>query len=228
MSLSNKNVSVGNGDYFLYTREKMIAKQTCSIMSQYKEKINEKEFIKKSIELFHLLTYMDVSENSQNVQKIRPNEPGDFLVTINNTEVLYELVTVFGDIESKGIIDLIRKILKIDDTKDVDTFAFQNMDLDKLEIIFRRMVREKKEKQYFVDYKQAVLLLITTEHDRCGTSPWYLIKDFEKDINEFIVETQSSIKIMNYYSDGKAGDPETGDLQKQLELYNKTFSSDKE
>jgi len=225
MKDNNQNVYVGDSNIRLYTCENKIAIKTEYIMSKHTQEFNNKDFIKKSIELFHLLTYLDVSEGFENIQEIIPNEPGDFLVTKNEKEILYEVVTVFGDKEAKQITDLVKKILKIKDSSRNDTFNFPVMDTDKLGAQFKKVLLNKKDKSYFLDYEYTALLLVTSEHDRCGTAAWYLVENMEENIKDFISTTQSSIKTMNYYSSGMDGNPETDDIESEIDLYNKCFNT---
>ena len=194
-------------------------------MSKHIHEFNSKDFVKKSIELFHLLTYLDVSEKLKSIQEIIPNEPGDFLVTINEKDILYEVVTVFGDKEAKEITDLFKEILKIKDTSQDDTYKFPVMNADKLNAQFKKVLRNKKDKSYFFDYECTVLLLVTSEYDRCGTVPWYLVENMEENVNEFVNTTQSTIKMMNYYRAGMEGNPVTGDIESEIDLYNKCFNT---
>lgn len=50
----NQNVYVGDGNIRIYTCENDIAIKTEGIMSRHIKEFNNKDFIKKSIELFHL------------------------------------------------------------------------------------------------------------------------------------------------------------------------------
>jgi len=220
----NQNVYVGDGNIRIYTYENDIAIKTESIMSRHVREFNNKDFIKKSIELFHLLTYLDVSDGFEIIQDIIPNEPGDFLVTTKNKDILYEVVTVFGDKEAKEITDLLKGILKIKGTSQDELFKFPMMNTGKLGNQFKKVLFNKKDKSYFLDYECTVLLLVTSEHDRCGTVPWYLVEDLEENINDFINTTQSSIKVMNYYSSGKDGNPTTNDIKSESHLYNRHFN----
>lgn len=224
MSHDNQNVYVGDGNIRIYTCENDIAIKTESVMSRHIHEFNNKDFIKKSIELFHLLTYLDVSGGFENIQEISPNEPGDFLVTINEKDILYEVVTVFGDKEAKEITDLVKEILKIKETSQDDTFKFPVMNTNKLSAQFKQVLRNKKDKSYFLDYECTVLLLVTSEHDRGGTVPWYLVENMEEHVNDFVNTTQSVIKTMNYYRSSTDGNPVTDDIESEIDLYNKCFN----
>lgn len=98
------------------------------------------------------------------------------------------------------------------------------MNTAKLSTQFKRLLSKKKNKPYFLNYEEAVLLLVTSEHDRCGTVPWYLTENVEEYVKDFISKTQSSIKIMNYFSSGKDGNPITNDIAKEIHFYNKLFN----
>jgi len=221
----NQNVYVGDGNIRIYTYENDIAIKTESIMSRHVHEFNNKDFIKKSIELFHLLTYLDVSDGFENIQDIIPNEPGDFLVTTNGKAILYEVVTVFGDKEAKEITDFIKEILKIKDTSQDDIFKYPVMSTGKLGTQFKKVLFNKKDKSYFLDYECALLLLVTSEHDRCGTVPWYLFENMGESVNDFVNKTQSSIKTMNYYRSGMDGNPVTDDIESEIDLYNKSLNT---
>src|SRR5690625_2656435 len=144
MKDNNQNVYVGDSNIRLYTCENKIAIKTEYIMSKHTQEFNNKDFIKKSIELFHLLTYLDVSEGFENIQEIIPNEPGDFLVTKNEKEILYEVVTVFGDKKAKQITDLVKKILKIKDFKSVIRSEEHTSELQSRGHLVCRLLLEKK------------------------------------------------------------------------------------
>lgn len=124
---NNQNVYVGDGDIRLYTFESDIAKKSRRIINSYVEEFNNKDFIKKSIELFHLLSFLDVNGDFENIHKVIPNEPGDFIVTINGKDILYEVITVFGDIEAKSITNLVKEILEINDVPQFDTNEYSVM-----------------------------------------------------------------------------------------------------
>ncbi|GAA3728090.1 hypothetical protein GCM10022378_16140 [Salinicoccus jeotgali] len=223
---NNQNRYVGDENIRLYTCEKNIAIKTQSIMKNHiQEFSSNKDFIKKSIELFHLLTYLDVNEELENIQEIIPNEPGDFLVTINGKDILYELVTIFGDKEAQSITNLVKEILGLSDVSQVEINRYPVMDTTKLATLFKKMLSKKKEKKYFSNYEEAVLLLVTSEHDRCGTVAWYLIENIQEEVTDFIDSTRSSIKTMNYFSSGKDGNPETNDIEAEIRLYNKYFNA---
>lgn len=225
MNNDSQNVYVGDGNIRIYTCENDIAIKTKNIMKRHILEFNNKDFIKKSIELFHLLTYLDVSGDLDKTQSIIPNEPGDFLVNISGKEILYELVTVFGDKEAKEITDHVKDILKINDTSQNDTFTFPVMNTAKLGPQFKKVLLNKKNKSYFLDYECTILLLVTSEHGRSGTVPWYLVENMEDNVNDFISTTQSSIKMMNYYRSGMDGNPVTGDIVAEIDLYNKCFNT---
>ncbi|MEN1969663.1 hypothetical protein WMZ97_16495 [Lentibacillus sp. N15] len=64
MDNDNQNVYVGDGNIRLYTCENDIAIKIDSIMSRHIQEFNNKDFTKKSIELFHLLG--DKENNNEN------------------------------------------------------------------------------------------------------------------------------------------------------------------
>lgn len=228
MKKDTQNTHVKNGKIQLYTEEITIAKQTQEIMEKNRHdfKSKNKEYVKKSKELFHLLTYLDIENNLENTKKIIPHERGDFLVNINGKEIIYEITTVFGDLESKEIEDSIKNILGIDDKSYDEIDSYPKMDTEKLRELFKKMLAQKKEKDYFSGSRQAILLLVTSEHDRCGTVPWYLAEKIQENVWDFINTTQSSIKILNYFSSGKDNNPETSNIETDVQLYNKIFQSD--
>lgn len=225
MSENENNLFVGDGNTLLYTGEYKISKKVIEIMTPYRQSLvltSNKDFNKKSIELFHLLTHFEINKNLKNVKKIVPHEPGDFLVTINGNDVLYEVVTVFGDKEAKVINDLVKYLLNIKNTEPVT--GYLQMDVNKLSSQFKRVLNEKKEKQYFSEFDHSVLLLVTSEHDRSGTTPWYLVDELESDVKEFINKTESSIECMNYFSSGKDGNPTTSNIKEEILLYKACFN----
>jgi len=215
---------VGDKNILLYTREEEIANKVNNIMNKHSEEFNNKDFIKKSIELFHLLTYLDLNEYLQSGHDIIPNEPGDFLVVLDGKEILYEIVTVFGDKEAKLITDLVKGTIKIKDKSQTPVFNYPKMNTNKLSDQFKRILDKKKDKSYFLNYEKAVLLLVTSEHDRCGTSPWYLVEDLEDNVRKFIKTTASPIKTMNYFSSRKNGNPTINDIEDEINLYNECFN----
>lgn len=149
---NKQNGYVHDGNIFLYTHENDIGKMIRSIMEENGcRTLNSKENAKKSIELFHLLTYLDISGYLEKVTKIIPNEPGDFLITIDGKNVLYEIVTVFGNMEAKPITDLAKKILGIKDIPDSVINEYPTMDTQRLSEMFKRILYEKQSKQYFLD-----------------------------------------------------------------------------
>src|SRR5699024_146203 len=122
----SQNLYVGNGHIKLYTLEEEIVKKTEEIMKQYKDEFNNKDFIKKSIELFHLLTYLSTNGNLENVTRISPNEPGDFVVFSENKGILIEVVTVFGDAEAKKMNDFIKEVLGVPMSSLCDSTEYQS------------------------------------------------------------------------------------------------------
>lgn len=119
---------------------------------------------------------------------------------------------------------MVKEILKIKDILQDDIFKFPVMNTDKLSTQFKNVLLNKKDKSYFLDYECTVLLLVTSEHDRGGTVPWYLVENMEENVNDFVNTTQSSIKTMNYYRSGMDGNPVTGDIERAIDLYNKCFN----
>jgi len=220
----SQNLYVGNGHIKLYTLEEEIVKKTEEIMKQYKDEFNNKDFIKKSIELFHLLTYLSTNGNLENVTRISPNEPGDFVVFSENKGILIEVVTVFGDAEAKKMNDFIKEVLEVPMSSLCDSTELPVMDVNKLHIQLKKVLADKQEKPYFHEYENTMLLLVTSEHDRCGTVPWYLVENTEDSIYEFINKTQSNIKILNYFSSGMNGNPSTSNIITEIDLYNDVFN----
>src|SRR5699024_2208574 len=219
--MDNNNAYVGDGNIHLYTYENDMVIKVHEIMQEHTQEFNNKDYIKKSIELFHLLTYLDINEDFENVLNIVPNEPGDFLVTVKDKNILFEVVTVFGDKEAKLITDLIKELLTVEDESYVHSFRYPEMNTSKLNTQLKRILYKKKNKSYFFDFDYVILLLVTSEHDRCGVSSWHLVEDIEEDINDFISTTQSSIKTMNYFGSRKNMNPITNDIECEIDLYNK-------
>lgn len=226
----NLESCVGEKNIKLYTSESRIANRNREIMNKHKEQMkntknemNPKEYEKKSVELFHLLTYLDINKKLESTNNIKPNEPGDFIVLENEREVLYEIVTVFGDEEAREIKDKIKEILNEETVQILNINKYPKMDIKKLSVQFKRILCQKKNKDYFKIYEKSILLLVTAEHDRCGTVPWYLHENIEENINEFINVTQSSIMVMNYFRSGKNGNPETYDIEEEIKIYKKYF-----
>ncbi|MEI3613116.1 hypothetical protein [Pseudogracilibacillus sp. SO30301A] len=220
----SQKLYVGNGHITLYTQEDKIVKMTDEIMKKYKGDFNNKDFIKKSIELFHLLTYLSINKNMENIKRISPNEPGDFIVFLKDKNILVEVVTVFGDVEAKKMNDFIKELLGIPIKDPNYSTELPVMDANKLHIQLKKILSNKQDKLYFREYEKTMLLLVTSEHDRCGRIPWYLVENTEENINEFINKTQSSIKTLNYFSSGMVGNPSTNDIINEIELYNDVFN----
>lgn len=222
-----QNLYVGDRNIGLYTLERKIALKTKEIMKDYIEEFNNKDFIKKSIELFHLLIYFDVNKNIESIKKIVPHEPGDFFVIMKNgTEILYEIVTVFGDKEAKSISDLVKQNLEVNNVNSTGDFEYSKMDIDKLTTQFKRVLSNKKDKSYFLKHENTSLLLVTSEHDRSGTVAWYLLEDIGDSVRDFINKTKSTIKTMNYFSSGKDGNPTVNNIEEELQLYDMIFKGD--
>ena len=201
-----------------YTEERNIAEKTTKILEKYS--YSNKERIKKAIELFHFLVYLDL----ENIiyDSIIPNEPGDFILVNGKSKIMYEITCCFGNDDTnfklrKMITNL---ILKNSEYKKIDIKP-ENKHMKNVLI---KKIKEKENKKYNIkDVKKKILLIITTEYDNCPvTGEWFLkfVEESEIDIkNSF-----DRIDILDYNACGKDGSPIViKDYIKTLESYKNTI-----
>lgn len=209
--------SVEYEDKFVLCKNEILIVGKCNeILEDYNVKNREKQ--KKLYELFHLLTFFDIS--GIKYKSIKANEPGDFIVKIKGKETMIEVVTNFGNRRSnKMMIDNIKKVFSfnvyVGDT---------HFDTEEMKENFERSINKKQNSHY--DFNNKVLLIVTAEYDNCPvTGAWYL-KHLEKNILNNI-DNFDEIWAIDYFSSGKDNGPTiTTDLKSELIEYKEQFDKD--
>lgn len=188
----------------LHKDEKIIVDLVRDKLKNYS--VNNKEFIKKENELFHLTCYLKEKDELELLKYISPNEPGDFIIEKNNKKIVIEVAECFGNISTyKSIKKKLNSIFQRVNTINDDEYKFTNEECKKkFNLIF---FNKNKDKVYLDSelYDKKILLIITGEYYNCPvTGSW-----FEKFLNIDVFDCNrfDDIWILNYFSSGKDNGP---------------------
>ena len=200
--------------FLLYKHENKIVKNCNKVLRKYN--FNNKDKQKKLHELFHVLTFLDIS--GIKYRHMTPNEPGDFIVTIKGKKTMIEVVRCFGKKESNKLMN---KSLKevFNSQKSIVNIRFNNEEMKKS---FIKSINKKQDTSYNFDNK--ILLIVTAEYDNCSVTGSWFLKYLEKDVLDNI-DNFDEIWVIDYFSSGKDNGPTVmTDLKLELSEYKKLFS----
>ncbi len=199
--------------------QKKIARR-CKRMIKRSYSPSASEVWKKRVELFHLLVF---AQRSGRKLRIRPHEPGDFVVRDRDGTHLFEIVTIFGSKQAYIHIDQYFRVL-FDSGRsvmDIDPAKFKDDETDIKDLLIGKL-REKNEKEYFRntgDYRSANLLLVTAEYASPVAIPWFsaLAKDELADI--LACKNFTQCYVLDYFA-GRNGDPVIFSLEESIRQAN--------
>lgn len=195
--------TVFDKDFLLSSNEKILLKLCKEKLEGYSS--SEHEQIQKENELFYLLSYFSSFNKLNLIDNIVPNEPGDFVLELNDKKMIIEVVECYGSsgtyIEMKNRINTIfnRKNQRIA----VGEYKFDEKNFVKQ---FKKMLIEKNSKLYLdSDFDIKILLIVTGEFDNCANTGSWFMKYLSS--SDFDVNRYDNIWIVDYFANGMDNGP---------------------
>lgn len=213
-----------NTNYMLYDDEKTIVDNVKKKLVNYGH--SNKEKIQKQNELFHLLCFMYLDNNKEMYYKVKPNEPGDFILIDNNKKIMIEVVECFGN--NSTYIEIKNKMNKLFNRVNLkNNIGIYKFTIDECKEKFNSILLLKNKKQYLnnSDFDKKILLIVTGEYDNCPATGNWIIK-FLKD-EDFLINLYDEIWILDYFSSSKDLNPTIiKNPVDEIRKYNNILNSD--
>lgn len=189
--------------FLLYNNENDMVRKANKIIDNYANSNREK--FKKLFELFHLLVFLDAG--NLKIDKIIPNEPGDFIIESENKRCIVEITSVFGNKEENiKMKSILNRIFGFTEELEIENeIIFDN---EVMKELFLKKISEKENKNYTnnQNIEKSFLLIVTGEYDNCpATGSWFL-KLLQRE--ELLFKKKfDEVWVLDYFASGKDNGP---------------------
>lgn len=168
---------------------------------------SSKELIKKENELFHLLCFLKENKKINKIEKIFPNEPGDFILKKKNKIIIIEVVECFGNKQTHiEVRNKLNKIFKRNQRKKVKgNYEFT---IEESLEEFNNIIFNKNTDKFYLEnnrYDEKVLLIVTGEYENCSSTGTWLEKILKEE--NFEINKYNFIWTIDYFASGRDGGP---------------------